>query len=105
AWCYGEPGIAAALVAAARAAGEPAWEAMGIALARRAAARALDEAQIADAGLCHGAAGVAHILHRLHRATGDAELGDAACRWFSHALDMRDPVAGFTACVHDEGGV
>ena len=33
-----------------------------------------------DAGLCHGAAGLAHLFNRIHQATGDAVLGDAARR-------------------------
>ncbi|HRG96597.1 MAG TPA: lanthionine synthetase C family protein, partial [Polyangiaceae bacterium] len=76
AWCYGDPGIAAALLIAARAAREPAWAQAAIRVARSAASRAEASTGVVDAGLCHGAAGVAHIFHRLSRATDDARLAD-----------------------------
>ena len=40
AWCYGDPGVAAALLVAARCAGEAPWERHAIRIALRAAARA-----------------------------------------------------------------
>lgn len=47
-----------------------------------------------DAGLCHGAAGVAHLFNRLFQATGRAELRRAAVFWFERALQMRASGAG-----------
>ena len=107
AWCYGDPGIAVALLLAARATGSPEWEADALDLARVAASRDQDEAQVRDAGLCHGAAGLGHLFNRIHQATGDAVLGDAARAWLELALDMRDPdrgVAGFPALIPDQEG-
>ena len=100
AWCYGDPGIAAALLVAARGAGEPAWEREALALARRAATRPPEEAGVRDAGLCHGAAGLAHIFNRLFQATGDRSLGRASRFWFERAMEMRQPgrgIGGFQA--------
>ena len=100
AWCYGEPGVAAALLVAARAAGEASWETAALRLARQAAVRSVEDAGVVDAGLCHGAAGLGLIFARLHHATGDPELLAAARFWFEHTLDLRVPgtgVAGFTA--------
>lgn len=100
AWCYGEPGIACALLSAGRALDQVEWEREALALARRAAARDLAEAEVADAGLCHGALGLAHIFNRLAQATGDRELREAALVWLAHALGLRQPgrdVAGFAA--------
>jgi lantibiotic modifying enzyme len=98
AWCYGDPGIAAALWLAARAAGEPAWEAEALHLARTAARRAPERSGVRDACLCHGAAGLGHLFNRLGQATGDPELLAAARAWLARALDLREPgrgVAGF----------
>lgn len=98
-WCYGASGIAAALLAAARGADEPAWEDAARRLAHQAAARSVDDSGVIDAGLCHGAAGLGLVFARLHQATGDPELRDAARFWFEHALALRDPgagIAGFT---------
>ncbi len=100
AWCYGDAGIAAALLVAARGAGEPEWERQALATARTAAARPLDTAGVVDAGLCHGAAGLAHLFNRLFQATGDPELERAALAWFDRLLIQRQPgegIAGWRA--------
>jgi len=100
AWCYGDLGVAAALLVAARAVGEGAWEHAALCIARRAAARPQNESGVADAALCHGAAGVGHVFNRLYQATGDESLGAAARMWIRRALDMREPrcgVAGYRA--------
>ena len=47
-----------------------------------------------DAGLCHGAAGLAHLFNRMHQATGDLQLADAARDWFRRTLAMRHPGRG-----------
>lgn len=106
AWCYGDPGVAAPLLAAARAAGNAAWEAEAIAIGHDMAARPMDQSGVFDMGLCHGAAGVAHIFNRMYQATGDEVLGDAARRWIERLLAMRrpgEPVAGFPALLREEG--
>ncbi len=100
AWCYGDPGIAATLWITARAAGEPAWEAEALSLARTAARRPPEVCGVRDAGLCHGAAGLGHLFNRLYQATGEPELLAAARAWLARALDLWEPgkgVGGFVA--------
>ena len=107
AWCYGDPGVSAALLVAGRAAGEPSWEREALDLARMAALRPVEETGVVDAGLCHGAAGLAHLFNRMHRSTGDPVLADAARSWFQRTLDMRDPAGrygGFRAGNADDDG-
>jgi hypothetical protein len=94
AWCYGDPGIALALLAAGRAAGEPAWEREARDLARVVARRPPESCGVADAGLCHGAAGLGHLLNRLYQATGDPEILAAARAWFGRALEYWEPGRG-----------
>jgi lantibiotic modifying enzyme len=106
AWCYGDPGIAAVLLAAARAAGRPDWEAEALALARAVARRPPEQCAIQDSALCHGAAGLAHLCNRLYQATGDPELRDAARRWFRQTLDDRRPgegIGGYLAWAPADG--
>lgn len=106
AWCYGDPGAAAALFAAARALGDATRERDALSLALRAAARA-DDGGVRDAGLCHGAAGLALIFQQLHHATGDARFADAARRWYRDTLARRsdDARGGFFAWTPgDDGG-
>lgn len=107
AWCYGDPGVAAALFCAARSTGSGAWAREAVEIARRSAARPPDEAGVVDAGLCHGAAGLAHVFNRMYQATGDATLRSAARYWFERTLAMRRPgqgVGGFSALGAREDG-
>jgi len=88
AWCYGDPGVAAALLLAARDAGEPAWAAAATALAVRAANRPPDQTGVVDAGLCHGSAGLAHLFNRMYQITAEPALGDAARFWVERTLEL-----------------
>jgi lantibiotic modifying enzyme len=100
AWCYGDPGIAAALLAAARAVGNAEWERQAIDIALAAAARDESTSHVRDAGLCHGAAGVGHLFNRLFQATGEERLAAAARFWFERTFTFHapgEPVAGFRA--------
>jgi hypothetical protein len=88
AWCYGDPGVAAALLLAARDAGEPAWTAAATGLAVRAAARPPGQAGVVDAGLCHGSAGLAHLFNRMYQMTAEPALADAARFWVERTLEL-----------------
>jgi lantibiotic modifying enzyme len=90
AWCYGDPGIAAALLTAARSAGVPEWEQAAVALACRAAERPPSETGVVNACFCHGAAGLAHIYGRMHQATAEPSLGRAAAYWLERTLAFVD---------------
>jgi hypothetical protein len=104
AWCYGDPGVAAALLSAARCLGESAWEEEALELAVRAARRPVEECGVTDAGLCHGAAGLGHIFNRLYQSTGHAELASAARFWLARALELRRPGHGVAGFVPDTAG-
>jgi len=93
-WCHGDLAVATALLVAARGAGEPSWEHHARRLARFAAARTIDNTPVPDATLCHGAAGIGHLFNRLYQSTDDAALGEAARRWLSRAVAMREPALG-----------
>jgi lantibiotic modifying enzyme len=106
AWCYGDLGIAASLLAAARAVGEESWEREALGIARRAAARRAESSGVLDAGVCHGAAGAAHLFNRIHQATGDAACREAALYWLDRTLAFREPgqgVGGYRMWVMGEG--
>jgi len=104
AWCYGDPGIAAALLIAAKALAHPELEQAALRVAHRAAGRPWQSSGAVDAGLCHGTAGLMHIFHRIYRATGDETCRRAACEWFDRTLALRGDggVAGFTPHLVDE---
>jgi lantibiotic biosynthesis protein len=86
AWCYGDPGVALALLLAGRDAAEPAWTEAGIKLAVQAARRPLDRTGVTDAGLCHGTAGLGHLFHRMFELTGERELAEAAVLWMKQTV-------------------
>jgi lantibiotic biosynthesis protein len=106
AWCYGDLGVAAALLGAGLALGHDEARAEGLAVALDCAGRSLKEAFITDAGICHGAAGIAHLFNRMAQATGEPALREAAMTWIDHTLAMRsnEPLAGFPANMPEDDG-
>lgn len=88
AWCYGDLGVAMALLSAARAAGNNLWAKEALDIAKTSAALTIEEIRAQDACLCHGAGGIAHLFNRLFQATGAPELKNAAIKWFERTLDM-----------------
>ncbi|HEX7318360.1 MAG TPA: lanthionine synthetase C family protein [Pyrinomonadaceae bacterium] len=107
AWCYGDAGLAASLLVAARGAGESVWEREALKLARGAAERGAERSGVVDATLCHGAAGVGHVFNRIFQMTGEDWSRRASSFWFARALEMRRPgegVGGFLTFQRDELG-
>ena len=98
AWCYGNPGIACALLVAARGAGRGDWERHALEAGLAALGDPQQTPGIRDAGLCHGSAGVAHLFNRLYQATHVDDFRTAALQWLEHTLRLRRDghgVAGF----------
>jgi lantibiotic biosynthesis protein len=99
AWCYGDPGVACALLTAGRALHVTRWQEAAIDLMRGVAARA-EDCVFQDAALCHGAFGVALALARFYHATDDDTFRRAANVLFERGMAMRRPdesIAGFAA--------
>ena len=94
-WCYGDLGIAPVLMLAALRTGRRAWREEAVQLALACAARPEPWAGVRDAGLCHGAAGNAHLCNRLYQATGLAPLKACARAWYEGVLALRQKE---TAC-------
>lgn len=105
AWCYGDLGVAVALMSAAAATGRDDWRRDALEFAHGMAARPIESSQVIDAGLCHGAAGVAHLFNRLAQATGDSAFAMTADAWFDHTLAIRrsDGLAGFPRALYNDG--
>jgi len=101
AWCYGSPGAAVALLAAARALGDDRVGACALALARTAAHHDAAQAGVVDASFCHGSSGLAHLYARLHAATGEQIFADAAQRWLAHTLTLKTPGEGVGGFCYD----
>ena len=100
AWCYGDPGVASALFLAARLCREKDWEKEALEIALHASEQKGDESGVKDAGICHGAAGLAHIFNRFFQATNKVEFKNAAQYWFERTLQYKRPdtgIAGYLA--------
>jgi class I lanthipeptide synthase len=94
AWCYGDLGIAVALLRSARWLRNCAWENAAYDIARAAAQRSTESSQVKDAALCHGAFGNAHIFRRLYAATHDYVFLRATLQWTRTGLAMRQAGEG-----------
>lgn len=104
AWCYGDLGAAVALLLAARALDRRDWEAAALRAAESAARRSEADSEVVDGMICHGAAGVMHVLNRLHQATGRPSLRRAAKSWFLRTLSYDDPASsptGYATWIRD----
>ncbi|WP_309896447.1 lanthionine synthetase C family protein [Archangium sp.] len=106
AWCYGAPGLSVALLSAARALGDERWERAALEIARGEAQATLGQEAVTEVGLCHGTAGLGHLHHLLHQATGEPLFAEAARTWFQRTLALRRPgggLAGFSTRETFEG--
>jgi hypothetical protein len=94
AWCYGDLGVASALWVAGQVSGNESWSASALSIARRAATIPREGSGAVDAGLCHGASGIAHIFNRFYQETGEEEFRAAARAWIEVTLKMRQDGIG-----------
>lgn len=102
-WCNGSFGIASVLRTATARYGSDAECAAAHEFARQMAAVAPPRA--IEAGLCHGALGIAHMFARLFHDTADCIFRDAAIRWVRAAFAVQTPgigIAGWQARDTDD---
>jgi hypothetical protein len=92
-WCYGDLGILAVMMQVVRRTGQRSWRTFTEELLDHCLARSLDPT-VADAPLCHGAIGVAHIFRRIYQTEGDRRCLDAAILWYERAMAFRRPGTG-----------
>jgi hypothetical protein len=103
-WCSGHTGVAAVLLRAGRALGQPALETRACELLRKLARPTASDGPL-DAGVCHGAAGMAQLYSLAFQLTGDSELRAAAMHWLAELVQLRTHAAppGYRyMCLHDD---
>jgi len=101
AWCYGDLGVGISLWQVGRDFNNPQWQKEAIdTLLFSTKRRDAKESMIIDAGLCHGAAGLAHLYNRAFQHTGVPAFKDTALYWANYTLAMAshpDGMAGYKA--------
>jgi lantibiotic modifying enzyme len=101
AWCYGDLGIGMSLWQAAQVTGNKAWRKKAIdTLIHTTGRRNPKENAVIDAGLCHGAAGIAHIYNRVYHHTGNEIFKELALHWLEVTMKLavyEDGYAGYKA--------
>ena len=89
AWCYGDLGIGLALWQAGKAVGKPEWKEKGLGvLLQSTLRRTFNESLVADAGICHGSAGIAMIYRRMFFEACRDEFKDTALYWVNQTLNF-----------------
>lgn len=91
AWCYGDLGIATALLNASEALNDKDLysNAMDIALASMKRTH-VEQTFVKDSCLCHGSAGLMHIYNILYKKTKNPAFFDQSVYWFKYTLSEGD---------------
>lgn len=93
-WCYGDLGVAALLFQVGEGIGNLVARTFALEMLEDCVKMPVDLYRIDDAGLCHGATGVAHIYNRMYQSEGDCRFQTAALDWYERALSMFRPGTG-----------
>jgi hypothetical protein len=99
AWCYGDLGVAITLRQAGKVTNNIEWEEKGLnILLHSTRRRSYEESHVADAGICHGSAGIAMIYQRMYLETYMEEFKEATYYWLNQTLNyscFEDGLAGY----------
>jgi len=85
-WCYGDLGMATALLHCGRALRQPEWRSKALAIALRTTAIPFEYAGCEDAPFCHGTVGLVHQYHRWYQATQNPRFREAAEHWMKMTM-------------------
>lgn len=103
-WCYGDLGIASALLGVGKRLQRADYNEAALVILRDVAEhRDAKNGAVHDACICHGSAGIAHILQQAAIDTGDPVLEKAAENWLQTTLSMntwKDGPAGYKFFHH-----
>ena len=97
-WCVGDTGAIAAIWGATRRIQDD--DNYLIELAIVCANRKIEETRVMDGAICHGAAGMAHIMNRYYQATSIETFRTSARYWYDHTLAMRRPELNYGGFGH-----
>lgn len=89
AWCHGDPGVWLGLSAAARVTGSAATAVAAREVAAAVVTRPPEQSGVVDGTICHGAAGLLWIAHRIRLDTGHPAAMSCAGHWARYLLEHR----------------
>ncbi|MBC9929450.1 lanthionine synthetase C family protein [Chitinophaga qingshengii] len=105
-WCYGDLGIATMLLGAGKRLQRADYTETALTIFHDVAKHRNEKnGAVYDACLCHGSAGIAHILQQAAMATGDPAIEKAAANWLQITLGMntwQDGPAGYKFFHHPD---
>lgn len=106
AWCYNDLGVAAVMLQVSRCTGSELHRAFGRGLLDHCLSIA-SQLRSSSAGLCHGAASVAHIMNRIFQLDNDRRCLDLALHYYQRVLALRKPgmgIAGYYRLIKSSDG-
>jgi lantibiotic modifying enzyme len=107
AWCNGDLSVAHAFWMGWKATEYEDYKMEALQILDNAVTLNKQHAGIVDAGLCHGAAGIAQIFKRFYWETGEGAYAKAAQEWIARSLEManyEDGYAGYKTFASDKYG-
>jgi lantibiotic biosynthesis protein len=90
AWCYGDFGVANAILLAGQSLSSSKLLDEGLGIIHGACLRSTESLAISNPWLCHGFSGLAHLLHRMHNTFGIDLHKSMSARLFKEALATED---------------
>jgi lantibiotic biosynthesis protein len=100
-WCYGDLGISIVLFKTGEILKDDSLKNKSIEIMTfNSNRRNLEFEGVADAGICHGTSGIAHIFNRMYQYTGIEKFKETSDFWFNETLKMakfQDGLAGYKA--------
>lgn len=107
AWCYGDLGVGITLLQAAKALQDKNLYKTAIDILKHSAQRIQpQDTLVKDAGICHGAFGIAKIFNRAYKETNESIFRKATEHWLEEGLKMshhKDGIAGYKKWVGGKG--
>ncbi|WUR11431.1 lanthionine synthetase LanC family protein [[Empedobacter] haloabium] len=105
AWCYGDLSVGFALHAAGAALSDPALGETAHVLVAERLAQPDESFGLADHALCHGHAGVLHLVGKMARERAEPVYLRRMAAWRAAIADGAQPLAGHTGLLEGSGGV
>ncbi len=86
-WCYSDLGISLMFLNLSKLLGDKSYNDLAVKIALNSIEISFEKSMVRDGGLCHGAAGNAHMYNRLYQETGVLDFKEASLNWYNILFD------------------